>query len=220
MADIWNVRSQWWCITAYEDKFPLIEDATKYPKCVKSVYGGREKCPTTDRLHWQGAVECHGQQRASFFRDWLPGVHFEKARCKESLKKYCLKADTAVGPKGVIDNPEEYMTMDRGMMYLAEVSLDKDTDPTNEEYWELVNMAIRLRPKLISMYASPAFRTAWNQTRRTWRALVLQARNNEEVTDEIIIPADSTSKDGLSPEALCPSSQDGSQDSQVSDSEC
>lgn len=193
---VFTQRSTWWIITAYDKNIEIVENNASYPKCVKAVYGGREQCPTSGRIHYQGAVECHGQQRAAFFRDWLPGVHFEAAKNKDAVKKYCLKADTAVGIKGVIANPEEYMTMDKGMLFLAEVSLEKDTDPTNEEYWDLVNMAIRMRPKLISMYAAPAFRTAWNQTRRTWRALVLQARNNESNQDEIIISGQSTSKDG------------------------
>ncbi len=193
---VFTQRSTWWIITAYDKNIEIVENNATYPKCVKSVYGGREQCPTSGRIHYQGAVECHGQQRAAFFRDWLPGVHFEVAKNKDAVKKYCLKEDTAIGNKGVIVNPEEYMTMDKGMMYLAEMSLEKDTDPTNEEYWDLVNMAIRNRPKLISMYAAPAFRTAWNQTRRTWRALVLQARNNEEETNEIIISGSSTNKDG------------------------
>lgn len=191
---VFSQRSTWWIITAYEKNIEIVENNASFPKCVKAVYGGREQCPTSGRVHFQGAVECHGQQRATFFRSWLPGVHFEVAKNKDAVKKYCLKEDTAVGDKGVISNPEEYMTMDKGMMYLAEMSLEKDTDPTNEEYWDLVNMAIRKRPKLISMYATPAFRTAWNQTRRTWRALVLQARNEGE-TPEIKIPADSTNKD-------------------------
>lgn len=197
---VFTQRSTWWIITAYDKNIEIVENNVSYPKCVKSVYGGREQCPTSGRLHYQGAVECHGQQRAAFFRDWLPGVHFEVAKNKEAVKKYCLKEDTAIGTKGVILNPEEYLTMDKGMMYLAEVSLEKDTDPTNDEYWELVNFAIKLRPKLISMYAAPAFRTAWNQTRRTWRALVLQALINEEESDELIIPAKSTSTDGYAEE--------------------
>lgn len=205
----WNTRSQWWSVTAFDDNISKIEDVKLFPKCVKRLYGGREICPTTGKLHFQGAVECHGQQRASFFRDWLPGAHIEKARCKDALAQYVLKADTSAGVKSVVSNPEEYMTMDKGMMYLAEMSLDKDTDPTNEEYWDLVNMAIRNKPKLISMYATPAFRTAWNQTRRTWRALVLQARNEGE-TPEIKIPADSTNENATDATQTPPSDEETS----------
>lgn len=194
---VFNQRSVWWLITAFGDNIQKVEDVKCWPRLVKKVWGGREQCPKSGRDHFQGAVECHGQQRASFFRDWLPGVHFQKARSSEAVKKYSLKADTAIGTKGVIENPEKYMTMDRGMMLLAEVSLDKDTDPINEEYWELVNLVIRKQPGLISMYASPAFRTAWNQTRRTWRALVLQARSFEgSETDEKEIECLITNEDG------------------------
>lgn len=213
-----NQRSVWWSVTGFtEDNIRCLEDATTYPACVKRVLGGREQCPTTGKLHFQGAVECHGQQRASFFRAWLPGAHIEKAISKDALAKYVLKEDTAVGPKGVIENPVEYMTMDKGMMYLAEMSLLKDTDPTNEEYWDLVNMAIRNKPKLISMYAAPAFRTAWNQTRRTWRALVLQARHNELETNEIIISGESTNKDGSQ---ISPEETDDASSCSQADSEC
>lgn len=197
MTSVFNQRSVWWIITAYDKNIEIVENNASYPKCVKAVYGGREQCPTSGRIHFQGAIECHGQQRASFFRDWLPGVHFEVAKSKDAVKKYCLKEDTAVGAKGTIVNPQEYMTMDKGMMLLAELSLSQDTDPTDEEYWDLVNMAIKTNPKLISMYASPAFRTAWNHTRRTWRALVLQARlDDDEVSNEFIISGQNTDKDG------------------------
>lgn len=74
---LFNIRSAWWLITAYGENITKVEDVATYPKCVKRVYGGRERCVTTGREHYQGAVECHGQQRASFFRTWLPGVHFE-----------------------------------------------------------------------------------------------------------------------------------------------
>jgi len=182
---VFNQRSTWWIITAYEKNIDIVENNATFPKCVKAIHGGREQCPTSGRVHFQGAVECHGQQRATFFRNWLPGVHFEVAKNKDAIKAYCLKSDTAIGAKGTVVNPEEYMTMDKGMMFLAKVSLEEDTDPDDEEYWDLVNIAIRTSPKLISMFATPAFRTAWNKTRRTWRALVLQARFDEELCDEI-----------------------------------
>jgi len=209
IVPIFSQRSTWWIITAFDKNIEIVENNESYPNAVKAVYGGREQCPKSGRIHYQGAVECHGQQRASFFRTWLPGVHFEVAKNKDAVKKYCLKEDTAVGIKGVISNPESYLSMSMGLMLLASVSLEEDTDPTDEEYWELVNLVIWDKPKFISIYSSPAFRTTWMKTRRTWRALVLQARNNEEVlTDEIIIPADSTSNNANETYS-CSSSQDG-----------
>jgi len=218
---VFTQRSTWWLVTAYTDNIERIQNAKLFPPSVKLVRGQLEKCPTTDKLHFQGAVQCFGQQRATFFRDWLPGIHFEKAKNIEAVKKYCVKSKTRVADPVEITNPDDYMTMDRGMMRLAEMSFTMDSDPTAEEYWELVNEVIKESPRFISMFASPVFRTTWVQTRRTWRALVLQARNNEEdLTDEIIIPADSTSNYAHETSFSSPS-QDGPQGSEVStDSEC
>jgi len=116
----YQLRSTWWIITAYDKNLDLLEsygqpdaDRQSIPRSVKAIHGGVEICPSTGRRHYQGAIECNGQQRAVFFRDWLPGLHFEIAKNKDAVKQYCLKADTAEGVKGSVSNPTPYFTMDK-----------------------------------------------------------------------------------------------------------
>lgn len=208
-------RSQWWSVTCYDDNIDRIEDVKLFPRCVKKVHGGREKCPTTGRDHFQGAVECNGQQRAVFFRDWLPGVHFEKARSKDALKKYALKADTAVGVKATVENPIKYMTMDDilvelGLCYYEEMdtgSLQKAVEavtyvdklgltvcPEREEtiFWHLVTACMRKHGRyLASSLANPAIRKMWINTKEFWlqEALSITGPTDKEPENEIISPA-------------------------------
>lgn len=207
------LRSTWWIVTAYDKNLDLLEsygqpdaDRQSIPRCVKAIHGGVEICPTTTRRHYQGAIECNGQQRAVFFRDWLPGVHFEVAKNKDAVKQYCLKADTAEGVKGTVSNPTPYLTMDKLLMQFGEQSIDINEEDqllidTNEEFWRIANRIILKTPALVSMIATPTLRTVWQHTRRTWRALVLQARKTE-----IKIESLNTIEDGIH-EAQSPGTQ-------------
>jgi len=216
MPSLFDTRSTWWIVTAYDKNCDLLvsyeqpnADRSSIPRAVRAIHGGVEKCPGTGRLHYQGAVECNGQQRAVFFRDWLPGVHFEPAKNSAAVKKYCLKEDTAVGEKLSISNPTPYLTMDKVMLLLGEKSIDYETDEEDYsvEYWFLVNIIIKEKPALISMFASATFKVAWVNTRRTWRALVLQARQTEEQSDEVCENKISgTSTNEYAPENDAPSS--------------
>jgi len=197
MPSVFDLRSVWWIITAYDEKaknLTLLQsyeqpdaDRTSIPRAVRGIHGGVEKCPGTGRIHYQGAIECNGQQRAVFFRDWLPGVHFQKAKSADAVKKYCLKEATAVGDKLTVTNSVPYLTMEKVMLLLGEVSLDYESGEEDYavEYWFLVNIILKTKPALISMFASATFKVAWVNTRRTWRALVLQARQTEEQSDEV-----------------------------------
>lgn len=201
-TNVFSQRSTWWLITAYGDNILRVENATTYPKCVKAVHGGRESCPDTGREHYQGAIECHGQQRGSFFRDWLPGVHFEVAKNKDAVKKYCLKADTAVGVKGTIENPTPYLKLDDQLMILANAyhdapaqydKLAKDFDETGKftdkdwkkQYWAIACQVLNNKPEMASMIANPALEKMWIHTHDVWiaRALVLQARADEDLKE-------------------------------------
>lgn len=191
-TDIFQQRSQWWSVTCYDNNITIIEDAKLFPKCVKAVHGGREQCPSTGRVHFQGAVECNGQQRAVFFRDWLPGVHFEKAISKDALKKYALKEDTACGVKQSTVNPVKYMTMDDILIEMAKCYNESKETTIKDEidkravrdplvgipvvkdldevvYWLLVKLVLKKHGKhLASSLANPAIRKMWINTQDFW----------------------------------------------------
>lgn len=66
-----------------------------------------EKCETTGRLHWQGAVKFRTQQRLSAAQTMLclPRIHMEPARSWDNAVAYCKKTETRVsGPWEFGDN--------------------------------------------------------------------------------------------------------------------
>lgn len=215
-----QLRSSWWIITAYDKNLDLLEsyglpdaDRQSIPRSVKAIHGGAEICPSTGRRHFQGAIECNGQQRAVFFRDWLPGVHFEVAKNKDAVKQYCLKAETAAGVKGTVSNPVSYLTMDKLLLLFGEESLDlhecSDLEvDTTEEFWRIANRIIKKTPALVSIIATPTLRTVWQHTRRTWRALVLQALQTGD-EDEINISGLNTNGVQIQDEAHGPPATPG-----------
>jgi len=181
-----QTKSTWWSVTAYADNITRLENKDGCPDIIKCIYGGREQCPTTNREHFQGAIQCATQCRASVILDWLPGVHLEKARNSDALKKYAMKEETAVGEKTEWENKNEYTTLQKAMELLAQeniVQTDRQTDKITAKqvashlYWERVRQVLEKRPELISIYASPLAKTAWTNTASVWlkkRAIVLQ----------------------------------------------
>lgn len=191
MESFRQTKATWWSITAYGDMITRIEEKDGVPDIIKHIYGGREKCPTTGREHFQGAIHCTTQCRASVIMDWLPGVHLEKARSSDALKKYAMKEETAVGEKTEWENKNEYTTLQKAMELLAQeniVQTDRQTDKITAKqvashlYWERVRQVLEKRPELISIYASPLAKTAWTNTASVWlkkRAIVLQPASEE-----------------------------------------
>lgn len=93
-----------WAFTAYEPQWRLFDQQP--PPGIAEWGWQKEKCPDTDRLHYQGYLRLTAQQRLSWFKDKLPGVHVEKcgwktpekpqSECWKALVNYCKKKDTAV----------------------------------------------------------------------------------------------------------------------------
>jgi len=191
MESFRQTKATWWSVTAYGDNISKLEDKDAIPDFIKSIIGGREQCPTTDRLHFHGALQCATQCRAGRILDWLPGVHLEKAKNSDAPKKYCMKEETAVGEKSETINKNEYTTLQKAMELLAEeniVQTDIQTDKltskqiASHQYWQRVRQVLEKRPELVSIYASPLAKTAWTNTCSVWmkkRAIVLQPAQEE-----------------------------------------
>lgn len=165
-------KATWWSITAYNDEIALLEDNTKFPAWVQNVYGGREECPTTKRIHFQGALQCSQQVRMSQVKSWLPTAHLEVARAKECLVNYVLKKDTAVGEKVMRENPNPYLPFHEMCILISAQETNVSRLLCAEEaYWDAVNMIIRVKPYLASSLSTPSLRNFWIRTRHTWRDL-------------------------------------------------
>lgn len=177
-------RSTWWIVTAYNDNIDILENVNTYPKYVTKVYGGREKCPTTGREHFQGAIQCVSQVRLSSLLRWLPGTHMEPAKSAEAIKKYCMKEDTAIGEKTIRDQPNKYYSMHGLLTLMGSEYLKSQADGTyikaektwkfNEsvyetmEYWFVAKRILRREPHLITSLSDPRYKTSWCRTKEIW----------------------------------------------------
>lgn len=86
-------KSTRWQFTAYEAQFGLF---ISMPPGVAEWGWQQEMCPTTNRVHYQGYLRLNSQQRFSWLKRLLPGVHLEIARNWDALVQYCKKDQTRV----------------------------------------------------------------------------------------------------------------------------
>lgn len=177
-------KSAAWSVTAFNEEISLLEDVNTYPDFVKEVLGGRESCPETGTMHFQGAVILHSQQRFSALKKWLPTAHWEPARQREALKRYAMKEDTAVGDKTVRENTIPYLDIEAKMKMIAEAYLSfhhtdvdkeleyKERDPKDGEFWFLLTHKVlpKYGGKIINAFAYPEVRTLWRNTKEFWIA--------------------------------------------------
>lgn len=207
-----DIRSACWSVTVFNDEIGLIEDSSKFPSFVKEVHGGREECPKSGNIHFQGAVVCKSQQRFNAIKKWLPTAHIEPARQKEALIKYAMKEETAVGEKTTTTNPRQYLSMAQALKKIAScvycdmVTYNNRMDSYHdsfgvqwtmkkameEEYWRAVNRLLRDEDdENISLYSNPQLLRSWVHTYETWRykfeqerSIVLQTSSNEDFKND------------------------------------
>jgi len=187
-----TVRATYWSVTAYGDNIARLEDKEHYPRLVKEVDGGREQCPKTKRIHYQGRIVCRSQQRRSALSKWLPGAHFEPAKDKDALKAYVLKEDTAVGPKTTTVNERKYLSMAEALTivgshtyvkyhhntwYAKEGFENFKTKGNNPEkaaakwvFWIGVREHVKEFPDDISLFSQPQMERAWTNSWGIWQA--------------------------------------------------
>jgi len=176
-------KSTWWSVTAFNDEIALLEDKSHYPPEVKTVFGGREKCPETGKEHFQGCVQLYTQQRMSWFKSWLKTAHLEPARHKDALIKYAMKEDTATGEKLERTNPLKHFTADEICLELArKIFKQYKTRPMDKEpkdwFWTAANTMLLEDPKLAGQLMNPSLKGFWCETREVWVTLA-QAEHDE-----------------------------------------
>jgi len=177
-------KATWWSVTAYDEgEQKFIADGT-YPGFIEAIHGGLEKCPTTSRIHFQGAVQCKNQQRFSALKKVFPKSHLEPAISKEALRKYCMKAETAVGTKAVIANKQPYYTSEMLLRLLAITTPMLDS---TDDFWGRVNRIIMSKPYLCGLLAKPDIFRMWKHTRESWVTLMTDPETNLLMTEEAIV---------------------------------
>lgn len=87
-----------WCFTSFQES-PLFTTWTEdtLPSYVKYIIYQRERCPDSERLHWQGYIELSRSQRMSklkrIFNDNT--IHLEgRNGSRESARDYCQKEES------------------------------------------------------------------------------------------------------------------------------
>lgn len=163
-------KSVWWSITAYDKDIELCEGTL--PEFVKRILGGRETCPKTGKLHFQGAIQCFQQIRGAKIKSWLPTAHLETARSADALKKYVMKAETAAGPKTERSNPVPHYSAHEICLLLAQTSRQTDTG-----FWPRARELLRETPELAGQLMNPSLRGFFEKTQEVWMeraAIVLQ----------------------------------------------
>lgn len=171
-----NAKSTRWVFTAYESQWPLFNSM---PAIVAEWGWQTEKCPDTERLHYQGYLRTSRQVRLSQLRGIFPGVHFEIARNWLASKNYCKKSETAVpGTQTNMVNPAKAMTMAQALTRIAshrwEITHDKFLEPEKyekaikAEYWNAVREILDDEPDAVGVYTQPQYERAWMKTREVW----------------------------------------------------
>lgn len=166
MTDMSNGRSTWWSVTAFgADEIAQLHEQGNYPRIVKKVYGGTEMCPTTQREHFQGAIQLHSVQRLAALKRWLPTAHLEPAKNSEALKRYAMKEDTAIEEKQERFNPDRFLKYHDilKLLYLEY----KRTHKT--EFYDLVNPIIARDIKLAVSFNN-SIKTTWSNC---WMGIVI-----------------------------------------------
>jgi len=164
-----SVKSTWWSVTAFGDEIKLCQG--QLPEFVRSIMGGLEKCPETGTEHFQGAIQCYEQIRMPKLKTWLKKAHLEPARQVEALKKYAMKAETAIGEKTDRNNPIRHLLAQDICLLLA-----RQTD-RQADYWSRVRMILAETPELAGQLMNPSLRNFYEKTEQVWLskiAIVLQ----------------------------------------------
>lgn len=87
-------QNRHWQVTDYEVREPYV-----IPQYGDYTVGQVERCPDTEKLHWQ--LYCYTKERLSIkaFKKRYPTVHFEVANNPDALRKYGQKEESRVaGP--------------------------------------------------------------------------------------------------------------------------
>jgi len=179
-------KATWWSVTAYQDDIDRMEGPL--PEWIKEIHGGREACPTTERLHFQGAVRCHQQQRFSKLKAWLPKSHIEAANSAFAIRKYCLKETTAVGEKTSRTSPLTYATASEICQEIGRACLRRQICPysiTKEQFWSAVSDLLADCQERASQFMNPSLRNFFMNTARVW---IVEPKSAEIPGNSIVLP--------------------------------
>lgn len=189
-------KATWWSITAFDKGEQDFLASGQYPEWVSKVYGGLETCPESQRVHYQGAIQCRSQQRFSAIKKMLPKAHIEPAKQADALKKYAMKAETAIGSKLELANKTPYYTLEMLLKLLAITHVpeeykpelvDEKLDPWEKDFWCKVQLILISKPYLVGALMKPDVHRAWKHSRNVWVLHMTNLETNELMGEEAIV---------------------------------
>jgi len=162
-------KSTYWEVTTYDKGEQDYIASRKWASWIDEFYGGLEECPTTKRVHYQGAIKCKTQQRFSAIKKEFPKAHIaQPIVAAAALIKYCMKKDTAVGEKVILKNEVPHFTMEMVLKLLAKVKAYDAPSDAEADYWIRVNLCLIDHSFLVGVLATPMTFRAWKHTQHTW----------------------------------------------------
>lgn len=164
-----NKTSRWFSITAFSESEIAKLETTPFPHFVKAVYGGREKCPDTGRIHHQAAINCWTPQRWTVFKEWLPTAHIEAAyKDPDALINYVMKKESAVGEKKIINNSIPHFGAKEICLLLAKYDNIHSGVTVTDPFWNAANKILMEIPDLAGQLMNPSLRGFYNKSRSVW----------------------------------------------------
>lgn len=190
MTDRQTMRSGCWSITTFNENEIKYLEGDSFPPLIKEVYGGKEMCPQTGRVHFQGCL-ITTWCRFSAIKKIFDKAHIEKAYQKEALIKYAMKSETAIGDKKKVENKHKYYNLEDVMKLIAKtfstipieekikyeysggahVYTSKSgtvVEGHEENYWLAVRAILYERPFLASILSQPQTLRLWKNTYQVW----------------------------------------------------
>lgn len=164
-----NKTSRWFSITAFSESEMSKLETAPFPHFVKAVYGGREKCPDTGRIHHQAAINTWTPQRWTVFKEWLPTAHIECAyKNPDALIEYVMKKETATGEKKVINNSIPHFGAKDICLLLARHDKIHSGVTVTDPFWTAANKILEGCPDLAGQLMNPSLRGFYNKSRAVW----------------------------------------------------
>lgn len=154
-----------WAFTAYQDQWDLFKTM---PECVAEWGWQTEKCPDTERLHYQGYIRTKRQVRFSQMKKDFPGVHIEAAKNWQALLNYCKKSDSAVSGTQVHESARAYLKFMDALTRLGAAYICADGQLPDDAFAAAVRTLTFAQPDDVSLYTNPQIKRAWDMTGAVW----------------------------------------------------
>ncbi len=154
-----------WAFTAYEAQWDLFKTM---PECIAEWGWQTEKCPDTERLHYQGFLRTKRQVRFSQMKKDFPGVHIEVAKNWQALMNYCKKSESAVSGTQVHESARAYLKFSDALTKLGAAYICADGQLPDDAFADAVRTLAFAQPEDISLYTNPQIKRAWDLTQIVW----------------------------------------------------